>query len=158
MNFLAADCALEDVYERVQAFVHRHYNNAPHAALMGKSPAELWAARKSRAVTEEAMRTALTVRSTRRVSNDGTVSIGGIAWETEQGFLAGRKVAIGRTLLDVHAAPWIEYADKQYSLCLMDPVANGRRKRRPQAKRKMVGLDVPFDPTGVLLNAVGGEP
>ena len=157
LNFLSTDCTLGDVYDRVQAFVHRRYNNAPHAALMGKTPAEVWATRKSRATTEDAMRAALTVRSMRRVSSDGTVSVGGVTWETEQGFLAGRKVIVARTLLDVHAPPWTEYADKRYPLCLMDPVANGRRKRKQLVKRKMSGLDVPFDPTGVLLNAPRGE-
>ena len=157
LNFLSTGCTLDDVYERVQAFVHRHYNNSSHAALMGKTPAEVWAARKSQSTTEDAMRAALTVRNTRRVSNDGTVSVGGVTWETEQGFLAGRKVSVARTLLDVHTPPWIEYADKRYPLCLMDPVVNGRRQRKQLAQRKTSGLDVPFDPTGVLLNAPRGE-
>ena len=89
--------------------------------------------------------------------NAGTVSVGGVTWETERGFLAGRKVSVARTLLDVHTPPWIEYANKRYPLCLMDPVVNGRRQRKQLAQRKTSGLDVPFDPTGVLLNAPRGE-
>jgi putative transposase len=163
LNYLAPDCTLHDVYVRVAAFISQHYNNAPHAALMGKSPAQVWATRKARDTSETAMREALTVRATRRVANDGTVSIGGVIWESQQGFLAGRKVTVARSLLDVHAAPWVEYADKSYTLRLTDPVANGRRKRDATPPRKLSGLDVLFDPVGVLLNKptpsskLGGE-
>lgn len=99
------------------------------------------------------MRDALVVRATRRVNADNTLSIGGVVWETEQGFLAGHKVTVARTLLDMNEAPWIEHEDRRFTLQIVNPVANSHRRRQPAAPRKQTGLDVLFDPTGVLVNA-----
>jgi hypothetical protein len=111
----------------------------------GQTPATRWAERQTRDTSEAAMRDALTVRTTRRVAQDGTMGIGGVLWEAEQGFLAGRKVTVARTLLDCNQAPWVEYADRRYLLRHTDPVANGKRKRTHVPKRT-AGMDVLFDP------------
>jgi hypothetical protein len=48
------------------------------------------------------------VRETRRVSNDNLVHIDGVAWQLDQGFLAGKKVTILRSLLTPNVPPVVE--------------------------------------------------
>jgi hypothetical protein len=89
------------------------------------------------------------------VRRDGTVEIGGVTFETTAGFLAGRNVTVGRSLLNVTADPWIEHEDQRFELRIVDPIANGKRKE--QAHRERRGLDVPFDPPGALLDKMLGK-
>jgi hypothetical protein len=42
------------------------------------------------AIDEAKLRSALTIRSRRRVSNDNVVSVDGVLWQLDQGFLAGQ--------------------------------------------------------------------
>lgn len=151
LKFIAEDSTLDDVNERIQAFVAKHYHNNPRAALMGRTSAVDWAQRKLRNVTEQDISKALTVRQHRKVNGDGTIHIGGVVWETTQHFLARKKVKIGRTLLDFNTPPWVEYEAERYQLRRADPIANG--KPRPCAMPKaQTGVDVMFDPTQCLLD------
>jgi hypothetical protein len=54
------------------------------------------------------------------VRRDGTLEVGGTTWETTAGFLAGRNVLVGRSLLDPTSAPWIEHEDVRYVLERVD--------------------------------------
>lgn len=151
LDYLNEDCDLETVHARVQHFVAHNYHDNPRASLMGKSSAAFWAQRKLRSVTEQQIADALTVHHQRKINGDGTVSIGGVLWETMQHFLANKKVNVGRTLLQFNTPPWVEYDKKKYTLRRADPIANGKPRACPAPKRP-TGIDVLFDPTQPMLD------
>lgn len=160
LDHVGTPASLHDVQVRLLAFLAKHYHCAPHASLMGKSPAEVYesAPRYDEKVDDEALREALTVHGKRRVRRDGTLEIGGTTFETRTGFLAGRVVVVARTLLDVTADPWIEHEGQRYLLGRVDAEENARRKTQgPCANRPRRGLDVAFDPPGALLDALVGR-
>jgi putative transposase len=163
LDYLGSLSSLHDVQVRILAFIDQHYHLAPHAALMGRSPGIVWAEAEANRpvdhITEEQLRTALTVRERRRVRRDTTVSIGGSQWELSQGFLAGRIVTVARSLLHPADPPWVEHDDKRLVLYPVDPVANARRKRpprRPDAPAKP-NKPVAFDPPSALLDRAVGR-
>jgi putative transposase len=153
LDHIGEQSSLHDVQVRLLAFCDKHYHVTPHSALLGKTPAQVWATRIQRDVAEAALRDALTVRGTRRVRRDGTMSIAGIDWELDAGYLAGRKVIIARTLAEVTEPPWVEYDGKCLPLVRVDAQKNALRPgRRPRTAR---GIDaVPFDPAGALLQTL----
>ena len=132
LDYLGSLSSLHDVNVRLCAFLDEHYHAAPHASLMGKAPGAVFAAGKRTAddLTEEKLRDALTVRERRRVRADTTVSVGGRDWELDQGFLAGRVVTVGRSLLGGEA--WVEHEGQRLPLHPVDPKTNARRKRPPR--------------------------
>jgi putative transposase len=147
--------SLHDVQARLLAFLDRHYLPVPHSSLLGRCPADVFATDRVDAdpVPDEALRVALTVRGTRRVRKDGTVAVGGVEWEVEDGYLAGRKVTVARSLYAPEDAPWIEHEDRAFRLRRLDPVANGLRPKRA-AKRVRRGIDaIDFDPATTALDA-----
>lgn len=155
INHLDGMASLHDVQARLLAFVDRHDLPLPHSGLLGRCPADVYCTERIYAdpVPDADLRDALTVRVTRRVRKDRTVPVGGIDWEVEDGYLAGRKVIIARSLFAPDAAPWIEHEDKRLRLRPLDPVANGLRPNRG-AKRARRGIDaIPFDPATAALDA-----
>jgi hypothetical protein len=89
------------------------------------------------------------------VSRDGTLSVGGVVWETDQGFLAGRLVRVERNLAEPTEPPTLVHEDQRYALRIVDPVANGKI-RAPFTPKP--GIDaVEFDPNTVLLDQVFGR-
>jgi transposase InsO family protein len=122
---------LNDINQRLAAFLERHYHSAPHAGLMGRAPLSVYAPadRVPNHVTETQLREALAVRERRRVRRDTTVSVLGGIYELQQGFLAGRVVDVVYSYLDDPPQPEVEHEDKRYLLSLVDPVANSRRLR-----------------------------
>lgn len=156
LNFLGERSTLHEVQVRLLAFLDAHYHHAPHAGLMGKSPAKVWATRPRTSLPENKLHDALTVRARRQVRNDGTVSVGGIDWEVADGWLAGRTVVVARTLADLDLAPWIEHEDERRQLRVLDPKANARRPRK--AHRAKRGLDVvDFDPNRIRVAQITGK-
>ncbi|MFP4636714.1 MAG: DDE-type integrase/transposase/recombinase [Nitriliruptoraceae bacterium] len=146
--------SLHDVQARLLAWLAKHYHATAHSALMGKCPAEVYEAEPAEPVSESMLREALTVHGRRRVRRDGTVSVGGHHFELDQGYLAGRVVTIGRSLLDPTEAPWVEHEQQRFALHPVDPVANARREK---THRKKAGIDaLPFDPPGALLGQLRG--
>jgi len=149
MDHIGKQASLHDVQVRLTAFVAERYHKAAHAGLLGTSPAKAWAGRRLRELGDSALDHAMTVRATRRVRTDCTVSVGNLDWELAESFLAGHKVTVCRTLADPQRAPWVEHDGRRYGLDPVDPVANGRRKR----KRPAPGVDaVDFDPATVILD------
>ena len=152
--------SLHDVQVRLLAFLAKHYHVAPHASLMGKSPAEVYetARREERPVADEELGNALRVHAKRRVRTDGTLEVGGVTFESRAGFLAGRRVVVVRSLLDPTSDPWVEHEGQRYVLGRVDPEENARRKKSgPWANRPQRGLDVPFDPASTMLDALMGR-
>jgi putative transposase len=147
-----------DVEVRLYAFLDQHYHRAPHASLMGRSPGAVFAARERPAddLDEQQLKDALTVRERRRVRADTTVSVDGQDWELDQGFLAGRVVTVGRSLLD--GAPWVEHEGQRLPLHRVDPKANAHRRRPPRRPGAPDEARVtPFDPAGALLERATGR-
>ena len=159
LDHLGACNSLHDVQVRLLAFIEQHYHGAPHGGLVGRCPADVYAtnAPPRELITDEDLRDALTVRTRRRVRRDCTLSIGGIDWETDAGFLAGKRITVARTLFDPKTPPWIEHDDVRYDLTPVDPIANAARPRTSK-KRAHRGVDaVPFDPAGALVDQMVGR-
>jgi len=107
-----------------------HYHGRPHAGLLGRTPASVYHAHtRTDDLDEQKLCEALTVRETRRVSEDNIVHVDGVAWELEQGFLAGKRVTIVRALATPGAPPAVELEGKRLPLHPVDPLYNGKRKR-----------------------------
>jgi putative transposase len=132
LDHLGSMASLHDVEVRLLAFLDEHYHRAPHSSLIGRAPGAVFAAGKRPPddLDEQKLKDALTVRERRRVRADTTVSVDGQDWELDQGFLAGRVVTVGRSLLE--GSPWVEHEGKRLPLHLVDPKANAHRKRPPR--------------------------
>jgi transposase InsO family protein len=160
LDHIGTPGSLHDVQVRLLAFLAKHYHVAPHASLMGKCPSEVYetAPRYDESIDDAALGAALTVHGRRRVRRDGTLEIGGVTFETRTGFLAGRVVVVGRSLLDPTSDPWIEHEDERYLVGRVDAEYNARRKKNgPMPSRPRRGIDVPFDPAGALLDSLVGR-
>lgn len=151
LAFLPTQTTVYEVQQRLETFVQHHYQNVPHAALMGKTP--LLAYRPSvhtaLPIDEATLREALTLRVRRRVRKDTTLSIDGMLFELAQGYLAGKIVTVGTCLLDgAPSVPWAEYEGRRFPLHPCDPKHNGQRRRALcSAPAARPGAAVPFDPT-----------
>jgi hypothetical protein len=129
---------------------------------MGRAPGTVYtqASKPVDALDEGKLREALTVRVRRRMRRDTTVSVDGRDWESDQGYLAGRLVTVGRCMLDPNEAPWIEHDGHRFVLHPVDPRANARKKRTPRRTQVEVttrGTPPPFDPAGALLDRAAGR-
>jgi hypothetical protein len=158
LDHLGEVASLHDVEVRMLAFLDRHYHVSPHASLLGRAPGAVYAARTRPpdALDEAKLRDALTVRERRRVRRDTTVSVLGTDYELAQGFLAGRVVTVGYSMLD--GKPWVEHEGRRLELHEVDPVANARRKRLPRRPPATAApAATPFDPAGVLLDFATGR-
>jgi hypothetical protein len=163
LDFLGQVSSLHDINVRLWAFLDEHYHKAPHASLIGRSPARVYetAERPTDRFDERKLREALTVRVRRRVRRDTTLPLEGTDWELDQGFLAGRMVMVARCLVDINEAPWVEHEGKVLPLHPVDPAKNAHRKRPPRGggHASTASRPVPFDPPSVLLDrAVGRNP
>src|SRR5262245_27193169 len=118
-----------DVQVRLLAWLDRHYHVTPHSSLMGKTPAETFEMAPRKPIEEPLLREALVAHGRRRIRRDGTVQIAGKEFEVEQGFLAGRLVSIGRSLLTPTEAPWVEHEDQRLLLKPVDAKANAKARR-----------------------------
>lgn len=148
--------SVHDVQVRLLAFLDTNYHVRPHASLVGNCPSAVYDEGRSHdpsPITEAHLAAALTVHARRRVKRDGTLEIGGTVFETSLGFLAGRVVEVGRSLLDLTTPPWVEHEGARYTLAPVDAVKNGRRGRKPISHRPRVGIDLEFDPNRAALNA-----
>ncbi len=115
---------------------------------------EVYEAAANEPVSETMLREALTVRATRRVRKDCTLSVAGTDFEVDASYLAGRVVTLARVLLDPSAPPWIEHEDQRLALRPVDPRANAKRARKT-SKRAARGIDaVPFVPNGARIDAL----
>jgi hypothetical protein len=104
-------------------------------------------------VSEQDLRKALTVTCRRRVSRDNVISVDGVAWELDQGYLAGKMVTVGHCFVDRASAPWVEHDGKRLVLHPCHPTVNSKRKRPERggpAERKL-SREVHFDPTQTLV-------
>ena len=159
LDYLGAVASLHDVNVRLRAFLDKHYHPAPHAGLMGKSPVKVYAARPAGegVLDEKALRDALTERTRRRVSGDNVVSVDGVLWELDQGYLAGQVVTVARCFVAPSEPPWVEHEGKRLVLHPVDPERNARRKRPPRGgpPAEKPTRPVDFNPTRSLRRSKG---
>ena len=156
LNYLGAVSSLDDINTTLRAFLDKRYHDAPHAGLLGKTPAKVYAARPATegAVDEKLLRTALTERTRRRVSGDNIVSIDGVAWQLDQGYLAGQLVTVAHCFVAPGEPPWVELEGKRLALHPVDPLANARLKRSPRGPQSAPPTRaVDFNPTRTLRSA-----
>jgi transposase InsO family protein len=122
--------SLEELNKRLRAFVETRYHRAPHAGLLGRSPSSVYRAhRRTDDLDEQKLQKALEFRENRRVGQDNIVRVGGVAWELDQGFLAGKTVTVVRSLFTPNAPPVVEIEGKRLLLHPVDPSHNAHRKR-----------------------------
>jgi transposase InsO family protein len=155
LDYLGQVASLADLNERLAAWLAKRYHAVPHGSLFGKSPAGVYATRPAGAgaIDEAKLRGALTIRSRRRVSNDNVVSLDGVPWELDQGFLAGQVITVAHCFSTPTEPPWVEHEGKRLALHPLDPIKNASRKRlrlkgsAPAAPRRPVD----FNPVAALL-------
>ena len=146
------------------AFLDKLYHPAPHAGLLGKSPAKVYASRPAGegAIDEQGpARRADRAQDRRRVSGDNVLTIDGNAWELDQGFLAGHVVTVAHCFAAPDEPPWVEHEGKRLVLRPVDPVKNARRKtagarRSPRHEGRHARVD--FNPTKLLVPARPADP
>jgi transposase InsO family protein len=155
LDHTGALASLDDLNERLAAFLSEHYHVSAHASLLGHSPGRVWCERPRTVdrLDEAKLRDALTARAKRLVRKDNTLSVGNRDWELDQGFLAGRKVVVARCMVDATEAPWVEHEGHRYPLRLVDPKANATRQRPPRRAHTAAPAraQVPFDPSATLV-------
>jgi transposase InsO family protein len=160
LDHLGAVTSLHDVNVRLWSFLDQHYHQAPHAGLLGRSPASAWNGANHAVddLDEDRLRTALTVRENRRVRRDTTISIDGVLWELDQGYLAGRIVTVGRCLVDADVPPWVEHEGKRLDLHPVDATKNARTGRKPRHPGVApTTKTIHVDPAGALLDKATGR-
>jgi transposase InsO family protein len=161
LNFLGSVASLAEVNARLRAFLDRRYHPAPHAGLLGKSPAKVYATRPAGegALDEAALRAALTVRSRRRVTNDNVISLDGAAWQLDQGYLAGQIVTVASCFAAPGEAPWVEHEGKRLVLHPLDALNNARLRRplRGGPAPAKPAHPVDFDPARALRRGQGED-
>jgi len=157
LSHIGEIASLAEVEQKLRAWLVRYYQSGPHAGLLGRAPATCFAEGEKVLVTEEELRTALTVRTRRRVRRDSTVSVRGTVYEVPLGYLAGQIVIIATSLFD-GTDPVIELDGKRIPLRVVDSVGNGRKgrpPRRPVPERPTGPVD--FDPGHTLVAASDQE-
>lgn len=158
LDFDTGETTLDALNERLQAFLDARYHKAPHAGLLGRSPSSVYSAhQRTDDLTEQKLEEALTVRATRRVSADSVISVDGIAWELDQGFLAGKTVTVVQSWLDPKAPPAVEIEGKRFPLHRVDPAANAKRKRPRREESLAPRRGVAFDPAAAVTRAAKRE-
>ena len=155
LDYIDNIASLDELNRQLQAFLERRYHIRPHSSLLGKSPAKVYASGNAREGTldEATLRSALIERSQRRVSRDNVVSVDGVAYELDQGFLAGKTVLVARCFAAPGERPWVEHETKRFSLRELDPLKNARRKRSQRIDEEKAVRPTGIDPAAALLRA-----
>jgi transposase InsO family protein len=151
LSHIGQTASLADIQTRLNTWLARFYQSSPHAGILGRTPAAVFAQGDKILVSEEQLRTALTVRVRRRVRKDCTLSVGGVDYEVPLGYLASQVVTLATSLFD-SKQPSLEIDNKRIPLHVVDPVGNSK-KRRPPRHPAPIGPNRPvhFDPSLALI-------
>ncbi|MFO0762651.1 MAG: integrase core domain-containing protein [Byssovorax sp.] len=151
LGHLGEVATLADIEAKLRAWLTRYYQVEPHAGLLGRAPATVFAEGEKVLVSQDQLKTALTVRTRRRVRRDTTVTVGGLVYEVPLGYLAGQIVTLVTSLFD-GTTPAVELDDnKRVPLRVVDPVANASTKRPPRHPAPGPAKQpVDFDPSRTL--------
>jgi transposase InsO family protein len=153
--FCKGEMSLDELNQRLRAFVER-YRQTPHAGLLGRTPASVYRSHQRTDDLDEAkIQKALEIRENRRVGHDNIVRIDGVAWELDQGFLAGKTVTVVRAMHSPGVPPNVELEGKLLPLHPVDPTHNARRKRPAQrlTEPSTTARSVAFNPVATLQKA-----
>ena len=131
LNHIGQIASLADVEQKLQTWLARFYQHAPHAGILGRAPATVFAEGDKMRVDNDQLRAALTVRTRRRVRRDSTVSVGGVVHEVPFGYLAGQVVTVATCLFE-SATPVLELDGKTAPLRVVDPTGNSKVHRPPK--------------------------
>lgn len=160
LDFVGPSVSIHDVTVRVHAWLDEHYHRTPHAGLMGRTPERVWTHSQNvtRRLDFDTLAAAFTSRARRRVRADNTLSVDGVLYQVDAGFLAGKVVELARCLppFDGETAPVIEYEGLVHELMPVDPVANASRPRHRLEEPPAVPT-TGFDPNQPVLDAVTGH-
>jgi transposase InsO family protein len=150
LSHIGTVASLKDVETKLLTWLVRFYQDEPHAGILGRTPAAVFAEGEKVRVTEAEMRAALTVRARRRVRRDSTVCIDGTVYEMPVGYLGGQLVTVATSLFD-GGEPMVELDGKPCALRVVDPVGNSKKKRQPlRALHTKPKGPVDFDPGRTL--------
>ena len=151
--------SVHDVFVRLLAW-REQYHHTPHSSLMGRTPEQVWLEgtrttehQLREPISEQQLRDAYLVRSSRRVRKDSTLSIDGNVYEVDAAWLAGKTVILVRSYL-AHDEPHLLFEDRRFPLHLADPAKNARRGRKAPKKREVTAPSVHFRPADVALDAM----
>jgi len=150
LSHIGQVASLADVEQKLRAWLVRYYQDAPHAGILGRTPATVFAEGEKERVSKDQLKSALTVQTRRRVRRDSTLSLDGVLYEVPFGYLAGQVVNIATCFFE-STTPVIDLGGKTAPLRLVDPKANGKKSR--PAKRVPAGpakRPVDFDPGRTL--------
>lgn len=150
LSHIGEVASLADIEAKLRAWVTRYYQLEPHAGILGRAPAAVFAEGEKVRISEDELRQALTIRTRRRVRRDTTVSVAGVQYEIPFGYLAGQIVTIATGFFD-DKLPVLELDEKRIPLRLVDAVGNSK-KLRPARREGSVPAESPvdFDP-GITL-------
>jgi transposase InsO family protein len=161
LAFCKGELSLEELNKRLRAFVETRYHRTPHAGLLGRTPSSVYRAHTRADDLDEAkLRKALEVRESRRVGQDNIVRVNGVAWELDQGFLAGKTVTVVRSMYTPSAPPAVELEGKLLPLHPVDPVHNAKRKRparRAPEPQETARSRVAFNPAATFAKGAKGR-
>ncbi len=154
--------SLHDVFVRVLAW-RELYHRTPHSSLMGHTPEQVWREgiqsrehQKRRRITEEELREAYVIRSTRRIRKDSTLSVDGKLYEVDGSWLGGRKVMLVRSFLAMDELQ-VEFEKHRFVLVPCDPGKNASRRRKPAKERVIHEPKTDFRPADVALDVLLGR-
>jgi putative transposase len=142
--------SLADIEHKLRTWLARFYQDAPHAGILGRAPATVFAEGDKVRVDKAQLKSALTVRTRRRVRRDSTLSLGGVLYEVPFGYLAGQVVTVATCFFE-STTPVLELDGKTAPLRVVDPTANSKARRppkRPAPERPKAPVD--FDPGRAL--------
>jgi transposase InsO family protein len=150
LDHIGQVASLADIEHKLRTWLSRFYQDAPHAGILGRAPAVVFAEGDKVRVDTGQIKSALTVRTRRRVRRDSTLSLGGTLYEVPFGYLAGQVVTVATCFFE-SMTPVLELDGKTAPLRLVDPTANGRTRRpakRPAPDRAKGPVD--FNPGRTL--------
>jgi transposase InsO family protein len=150
LSHIGQVASLNDVEQKLRTWLTRFYQPAPHAGILGRAPATVFAEGEKVRVSEQELRTALMLRMRRRVRRDSTLSVRGVDYEVPYGYLAGQLVIVTTSLFD-GGTPALDLDGKSVPLLIVDPTANSKRRRpakRPLPERAERPVD--FNPGRTL--------
>ena len=150
LDHIGQVASLADVEHKLRTWLSRFYQDAPHAGILGRAPATVFAEGDKVRVDKEQLKSALTIRTRRRVRRDSTLSLGGTLYEVPFGYLAGQVVTVATCFFET-TTPVLETDGKTAPLRVVDPTANARTRRparRPVPDRAKGPVD--FNPGRTL--------
>jgi transposase InsO family protein len=131
LDHIGQVASLADVEHKLRIWLTKYYQTAPHAGILGRAPATVFAEGEKLLVDREQLRNALTVRTRRRVRRDSIVSLGGVLYEVPFGYLAGQVVTVATCFFE-STTPVLELDGKTVPLHVVDPTANSKIRRPPK--------------------------